>query len=571
MIRRIFSSLDTFKELEFHKGLNILSAVRTVTSSDRHTRNGVGKSSFVAIVNMLLGGTIGTDSIFKHEDLLNHWFGMEFDIRDNYTTVKRSGMPRSKFKLKANVDLGIQLSTPPTLFEDDYQSISHGKWIDILGNQIFNLPVGEDYEALGRFKPTFRSLASYFAREHPDGFITYARHFARGSKYQYQVPLSFILGIDWRISQDLQEVRKSEADNTLPDIDSSAELRTTIVIKERRHKELEKNLRSFRVLPEYREYEREANDITIRLSELSDQIMLDQRMIEDLQSSLENEPTPDFERLQQLYREANVIIPERVIARFDDVRKFHASVVENRRLYLQGEIENALDRVRRNENHSKELEKQYSEIMAILRPHGAIEQRVALESELRKLAGELANLNQQLNDAESSENRKSELQLKRNQLERQLTVNLREQRSELDLAILAFERVAQQLYETSGELIIRPTNNGPEFQVRMRADKSKGITNMEIFAFDMMLMIVCAHRNISPGFLIHDSHLFDGVDKRQIHKALRVGSELADEYDFQYIVTMNSDVEPRGFEKCRINTELTDATENGGLFGIQFD
>ena len=39
---------------------------------------------------------------------------------------------------------------------------------------------------------------------------------------------------------------------------------------------------------------------------------------------------------------------------------------------------------------------------------------------------------------------------------------------------------------------------------------SKGIKNMQIFCFDMMLMRLCAKRNIGPGFLIHDFSLKRG-------------------------------------------------------------
>lgn len=582
MIHRIYSSLSTFKELEFHSGLNILSAVRTRTSTDRQTRNGAGKSSSVAIVNMLLGANLGKDSIFRHDALIDHWFGMDFDLRGNRTTVRRSGKPRSDIKIRSEFDLETQYLPKYSFLHNDYVRKSQNKWKEILGQYIFNFPNEDEYVALGTFKPTFRSLFSYFAREHPDGFITYKKHFARGSKYQYQVPLSFVLGIDWKISQELENLRKEERRNRavkrksntedhLPSIGSPGELRTRSVIAEERYKRLESNLKDFRVLPEYREYENEANKITDQLRDLSDQIMLDQRIIDDLQASMEAEQEPVFERLEELYAEANVILPKHVTSRYEDVRKFHASIVENRRLHLQGEIEKARERIRQNKNQSKEMEKRYTEIMTVLQPHGAIDQRVALETELHKLAGELAAIDQRLLEAESFENRKSELQLQRNQLERQLTINLREQRAELDLAILALEHVAQQLYETSGELIISPTEDGPEFQVKMRADKSKGITNMEIFAFDMMLMMVCTQRNISPGFLIHDSHLFDGVDTRQIQKALQVGADLAEDYGFQYIVTLNSDVEPEGFEKYRIATELTDATDDGGLFGFRFD
>ena len=393
MIHKIYSSLETFKELEFHKGLNILSAVRADTSTDRQTRNGAGKSSFLAIVNMLLGGGIGSNSIFKHDSLLEQWFGMDFDLRGNLTSVKRSGKPRSKTYIKTSSDLVFQYPRQSAFINDDYISISRKNWTDFLGSQIFNLPLGEENDALGRYKPTFRSLISYFTREEPDGFNTYERHFGRGSKYQYQVPLSYILGFDWRISQELQELRSAEDENVFPEIETSAELRTTIVIKENRYKELQSNLRRFRVLPEYREFENEANKITSQLGELSDQIMLDQRIIDDLKASMENEPVPEFERLEELYREANVILPDHVTSRYEDVKRFHASIVENRRLQLHDEIENAGERIRQNENRSMWLEKRYSEIMSILQPHGAIDQLVALESELRKLDSELVNLN----------------------------------------------------------------------------------------------------------------------------------------------------------------------------------
>jgi uncharacterized protein YydD (DUF2326 family) len=120
------------------------------------------------------------------------------------------------------------------------------------------------------------------------------------------------------------------------------------------------------------------------------------------------------------------------------------------------------------------------------------------------------------------------------------------------------------------------TPNGPLFDFHMQGSRSKGIKNMQIFCFDMMLMRVCARRAIGPGFLIHDSHLFDGVDGRQIVSALKVGAETAEELGFQYIVTLNEDdafkETAEGFDVRQyvLPVTLTDATEDGGLFGIRF-
>ena len=83
---------------------------------------------------------------------------------------------------------------------------------------------------------------------------------------------------------------------------------------------------------------------------------------------------------------------------------------------------------------------------------------------------------------------------------------------------------------------------------------------------------------IGPGFLIHDSHLFDGMDSRQVGHALQIGAETAAKYGFQYIVTLNSDTLElpdvrRSFDPSPylLPIRLTDATESGGLFGFRFD
>jgi uncharacterized protein YydD (DUF2326 family) len=74
------------------------------------------------------------------------------------------------------------------------------------------------------------------------------------------------------------------------------------------------------------------------------------------------------------------------------------------------------------------------------------------------------------------------------------------------------------------------------------------------------------------GFLVHDSHLFDGVDERQVAKALEIGAKITARLGWQYILTMNSDVVPASFvtEDYIVNPRLTDATETGGLFGVRF-
>ncbi|MDE2000314.1 MAG: DUF2326 domain-containing protein, partial [Burkholderiales bacterium] len=92
MIHHIFSTLPSFKSLEDLKpGLNVLLAQKTEGASSKQTRNRAGKTSFVELVHFLLGADAGPESIFRTQELVEHSFGMDFDLKSERTVVERSG------------------------------------------------------------------------------------------------------------------------------------------------------------------------------------------------------------------------------------------------------------------------------------------------------------------------------------------------------------------------------------------------------------------------------------------------------------------------------------------------
>ncbi|WP_299551137.1 DUF2326 domain-containing protein [uncultured Tateyamaria sp.] len=189
----------------------------------------------------------------------------------------------------------------------------------------------------------------------------------------------------------------------------------------------------------------------------------------------------------------------------------------------------------------------------------------------------LEALRQQLEIAERIESTQVQLDIERARLQQALQADLHERSAIVEEAILVFENLSNALYEQAGNLEIGATDNGPTFDVTIESQRSKGINNMQIFCFDLMLAELATKRGLGPGFLVHDSHLFDGVDERQVAKALQLGATHAERVGFQYIVTMNSDVLPNdGFQENfdvwqHVNpTRLNDEEETGGLFGLRF-
>lgn len=573
MIYRIFSSLPSFKELEFNPGLNVLLARKEAGATDKQTRNRAGKTSLIEIIHFLTGADVGKDSPFRSEALASASFGLTLDLGGEKITAQRSGEEMSKVQVKG------------ASFLNGITSLSNTEWTALLGEKMFglhNLP-----KNAGR-APTFRSLFAYFVRRQESGaFTTPERQATMQQVGDLQLALLYLLGLDWQIASEWQKVRDRE--KTLRELKKAAgagafgsligkasDLRTQVTVAEARMKEMQARLADFRVLPQYAEMESEADQLTSRINGLANANVIDAASIRDLETAMRSEAPPPIDELESIYAEAGVSLPGLAIKRYGEVRSFHESVIRNRRDYLAGELDAAKQRVVVREQEKQRLDERRAEVMGILKSHGALDQFSKLQSETARKEAEVQSLRQRFDAAELLEGTKNELNIERNRLTLRLRRDFAEQKARLSEAILAFEETSKRLYESAGSMTVDEASNGPQFQFPMQDSRSKGIKNMQIFCFDMMLMRLCARRGIGPGFLVHDSHLFDGVDGRQVVSALKVGNETAEVLGFQYIVTMNEDDAIKestdGFNVHGhvLPVVLTDAKEDGGLFGFRF-
>lgn len=584
MIRRIYSDLPKFKALDFGPGLNILLADKSPGATDRQTRNRAGKSSLIEIIHFLTGGDAGS---FKKEAILQSTFGMEWDIAGSRVLVERTGNKPNKVFI-ADGATNNWIYTPEVEKADEKPSLTNTQWKNVLGQLMFKLDQETQTKSWG---PKFRSLFSYFVRsENAGAFRTPVRQSVNQQRGDEQVALTFLIGLDWTIAQELQfvrekertlrEIRRATSQGMLgPIIGTTAELRTVLTVTEEKARVLSDQLKNFRVLPQYREFESEASSITRQLASLNDANTMDRELLAQLEEAINRETAPSATDVEGVFREVGTVLPGLVKRRFDDVRKFHESVVQNRKSYLEGEINAVRARMADRDREREKLDARRAELMLLLNTHGALEHFSNLQAELTRLRAEAENYKQQYQNAEHLESQKTELESDRNRLYQRLRQDFAEQQETVKKAILAFERVSSSLYEKAGRLTLKETTDGPEFEVTIQGAKSVGINKMQIFCFDMMLMQLCSERGIGPSFLVHDSHLFDGVDERQIANAIRQGAKLAEEFKFQYIVTMNSDdMPPNSLFPDNFNVDdhvlpvrLTDKTEDGGLFGFRFD
>lgn len=582
MIRRLYADLASFKALELHAGLNVLVAEKSRGATDDQTRNGSGKSSALEIIHFLLGSSCEKDSLFRSEALRDVTFGIELELGGATVRAERRGSKHGRVLVRG--DTSAWPVQPET--RGELPSVSNDEWKRVLGALLLGVADEE-----GSWSPSFRSMIGYFVRRDRVGGMKKPMAQADTQRtVDQQVNISFLLGLDWTVPQAWQTVRDrekrlGELKKALKDgafgqvIESSAKVRSQLIVAEDQAKRLREAVASFRLVDEYHDLEREDAELTRRLGELADENTLDRRYLGELERATVEEVPSEQPDLERLYGEVGSVLPELVKRRFEEVRVFHDSIVRNRRAYLVSEIASARERIDSRSREQTRLDARRSELMTILRSSGAVEQLTALQTELSKATTRVEALRQRHDSAEALESGTLRLRMERAQLVERLRLDHAEHDEAIARAVLTFERIASRLYgkEAGGVLTITATDDGPVFEPHFPGEKSKGINNMRIFCFDMMLMLLSLERGRSPGFLIHDSHLFDGVDERQVGKALALGAELADEHGFQYIVTMNTDAIPRavptGFDVMShaLPVRLTDATDDGGLFGFRFD
>lgn len=580
MIHQIESSLPSFKTLTLKMGLNVIVAQKTEDATDKQTRNSSGKTSIVWIIHHLLGATCGKKAIFKTDSLIDHFFKMSFNLDHQKVNVWRTGNTAAKIFTDSDFS---EWSVQPKLDKNTGDTFfSTTDLTECLGSAMFGLPEKE------KFGPTFRACIPYFIRREWDGGFARPEDAYKGmNAWGQQVNLSFLLGLDWKNPQKLQTIRDNEGtikalkkgrkNGALPEfIGRTGELKTRLAVAEKDYHDLQNQLADFEVLPEYRQLEKEASKLAMQISETANQIVVNQQRALQLEVQLQEENPVDKDGIEKLYAEASVVMPELVMQRLEAVKQFHQRVLKNRIGHLTSTLQQVKSEVSELESSRGAWEKRRVEIFNILDSHGAIDQLQKLEAERIRLGGNVEELRRRLDTAVLIDESKAKMTIERGQVQQAIFVDHREHDSLIRESILIFEEFSKTISDHEGSLTVDVTDNGPYFSVEVEGGRSVGIRNMQVFCFDLMLSVLWARRGKGPGFLFHDSHLFDGVDSRQVASAIQLAQRVALENEFQYIVTMNSDAIPwdefdTDFDfKAFVNpVRLTDANEDGGIFGMR--
>jgi uncharacterized protein YydD (DUF2326 family) len=457
--------------------LNVLLSDTRPGATEKQTRNSAGKTSLVELLHFLFGADCDKESLFRMPALIEHMFRGTFSIRGETFIVERTGSDPSKIFLLEGGERRDDL--PKRIDKTSGRLVaSNTSWRVFLGHVFFGMPSdlrGTAYDE--SFTPTFRSLFSYFARRrNSGGFISPERQAEKQQKWDWQVNLSYLFGLDWQIpfefnkvrvrEKTLEELKKATKGGVLGEVVGTvAQLRPQVTVAEAKAQALRDQLKNFEVLESYRDMSRRAATVKLAMQSIGRDAVALNETLEHLEESLEAEKPPAKSDLERLYAAAGVELPGVALRRFDEVSKFFESVIANRRAHLQQEVAEIRQRITEDERRLGELDAERSGILRVLDGRGALDDFMRLQNDLAQLDAATAMLRERFKAAELLEGESTQLDIDRSNLKRRLQTDHQSRSAVLDEAILIIAEAISELYEDrAGRFVVEATDNGPEFK-----------------------------------------------------------------------------------------------------------
>lgn len=582
MILSIRCDKSSFKTIKFNPGFNVILAERTKESKEKDSRNALGKSLLIEIIHFCFGSKIKENIGLGASDLSDWTFTLDVTFHGKKYSISRNTKDHKKIIVEGDFS-----DWPIKPEKDDEKNVYYLKdkdWTTLLGFLMFDLPL----ELLERkYKPTFRSLFSYFCRRGPGAYQDPFKQFSQQQEWDIQVNNAYLLNLNWEYASDLQrlkdqedilnKLKKAASEGLLKEfIGSIGELEALKVNLEEQIKLGAENIKSFRVHPQYYQIQQEIDRLTSQIHALVNECNITNQILNRYKENIEEEKDVSIDKIKEIYREVGIVFPDKVTKRIDDVVNFTKEVIKNRKEYISSEIDRLGDEIKRCNAEIEALSNKRAQSMEILATHGALEEYMKLQERHTEVVNQLKDVEGRIDNLRRFEEGKSALKIEREQLLLQARRDLQAREAQRSVAIKYFNEHSQALYAEPGILSIEFKDGGYKFNVDIKGSGSHGIGHMKVFCYDLNLIKLWSKHKDMPGFLIHDSIIFDGVDERQIAKALELAKSESEQRNFQYICTMNSDTIPKedlskdfNFDKYVV-VRFTDATPNGGLLGIRF-
>lgn len=555
MIHELYANNDKFKAIKFKKGLNIVLA-DTIKNNRKDSRNGLGKTTLINLIHFCLGSK--NFKRFLPTDKLKDWeFTISLDLSNKNVKATRSFANPSQIKI-----------------EGDDKYISIDEWNDLLSRELFGFIKEDGF----KYSPSYRTLIHYFIRSNNDFKSVFVNENSSFNAVIPKVSTSFLMNLNWRLISKQKELsdRYVKIKSLTNQLKENYGTRGRIIPEINRLKketgDLLVELDNFKIHKSYDTIKLDADRLTEEIHNLINEKFLLENKLKLYSESNEEESIPDDFNFGEIYEKAGLIFTKSVKHTFDESKKFHETILKNRKEFLENEIISITTRIDEINTILNKKTAEKSQYMDVLNNFGALKEYTNLQEIYLDKKQNLIELKDIIDKYDENNLEKQNIKNQLVNLERDFKINYDENQDYLNYLINLFSENSSKLYNRSGNLIIELNDKGFDFNIEIPRLKSDGKSKMIIFCYDLMLLEAFCKKHID--FLIHDSTVFNGVDSRQIVGSLNLAYEKCQNNNVQYICMLNSDMIDSNFLDFNLDEnivlELNDDNITNSLLGFEF-
>jgi uncharacterized protein YydD (DUF2326 family) len=560
MILRVWSDLDTFREVSFQSGLNVVLADKTDDSEETESTNGLGKTTLLRIIQFCLGSDLTRDKVLSHPKLKGVTFSL--DLLYNGASVSASRNTSTPLSIHVSPRLIDGLSIEVEKTTPIAATISLDAWKDVLTKRFVPGATTDGNT------PSFREIALYLIRVGKPAFSDPTVAFQGQSGSSKRLTTSYLLGLNWAAQKKLQDLldsrkRIEETIQALKDAEKSSNDKSIGDLDVERVA-LEAAVAAKRT---------EVEGFNVR-NDLVNENYSDRRLLDHYRDSAEELPEADPDKPITILKNAGAIFKPEALKTLDEVASFHAEVHKNRKAFLQGEISRLQSAMKIRSDEISSLSSEKSRVLGILKSSGALETLIELQRTYTDQTSRLEALKARILERRKFDLRKEEISVEVSQARALMKRDAEDRTETIDEARRLFAEYTKFLYGKPGGLAVDVSPTGYKLTFTIERGGSDGVDQMVVFCFDLTVATLRARR--SGGFvtLVHDSSLFADVDPRQYGLALQLAEEKSRTEGFQYICCLNSGTLPTAHlgeldHTNFVRLRLTDHSEDGRLLGMQ--
>lgn len=525
---KLYSDNPNFKTISFNSGLNIVVGLQS-SSLSTDTYNGIGKSSSLQLIHLMLGASLDVKK-YPSDAVLHSFLS---DYGNFYLDLK---IGSSEYTIRLNFD-------DQCYYLNDEKIGKNKTFLKYLSEKFINIR-GENL--------SFKQVLNCFARRYLPGRDYYSDALQQQGRpfedfYQKVTNLT-LLGLDVTLPYKFKKVCDEIASNkkTL-----EALKKTNLTANESELRDLEdklekisKDKENFIIAKNYDELKKEADEITAKMNYLRNKIFANEKSIRSKTNTLESTvdvDLVDLQKVERIFDEAGFHFPELVHVHLKDAERFHMKVHQARKNRLQDQV---LDLTATNtelNNNLCLLEESRDLILRDLDSKGALEEYNSIIERIRTIETKIADLTSFQKAVNQAEKENAKLESDKAKIKVDAVQYIEENTDRIQKIERMFRSLVLRFYEGHGGALTITNNTGQakylfDIVPYIQKDGSQGINEVKIFCFDMLLYL------LNPkllGFMAHDSCIFSGVDHRQTRTMFKIALEMCNENDLQYFVNIN--------------------------------